>query len=253
MKLIVIYKYFYIYIYFYIFGSDPHMDSFVSFVASTDNADKVLRVVCYAGRLVSAFLLRGGPGVAGYGKRLAALLASVSEARVVLRLFGLPQTLHWLLQLDVSDRDFQYRMLQVVSMLVYYPMEHVYWASMRGALTMADAEHLSIVSCRAWFLYLAVEACLLLREWRQLEDPSTFPEADDRGRIAEALSETLKRQRQLKAKRRALLLRTIAVLGDIPLALTWSVPRSFLSDTWIGMFGTASSIAGIIQKWSNLK
>lgn len=195
------------------------LSKFNEYTARTEGADKVFRVVGYVLRL---YLSK-----TGNNKPLAQLVAALSECRVLLRFFGLAQTISWFQDtINCADgEEREWKMVQIATMLVYYPMEHIYYLSGKGLIPISNRDSLSQWSCRSWFLYMAIEVMLLCKRHRQdLLKPTT---------------DTKLRKAQL---------RLIALLADMPLALTWSLADGgFLPDYMIGLLGTVSSVAGILN------
>lgn len=226
------------------------ISSFTRLVDKTDGCDKILRVICYSGKLIAVFLLKGGSRSREYARRLAPILASLTESRVVLRLFGIPQTIDWLLNLNPKEDDYHYKLLQIISLLIYYPMEHAYYAAIKGAIVLSPekANALSQWSCRAWFCYLLVDAWTVVKECRKENEKQAMA---NEARVAIAIDNKIKRQLELEQRRNKLIVKMIGIFSDIPLALTWSFSRGFLSDFWIGLFGTMSSISGITLKMTS--
>lgn len=223
------------------------MDGFVKFTEGVDGVDKVLRLICYTGKLTLSF----AHSHSTYRHRLQALLNSLADARIVLRLFGIPQTVLWLNGI-VGDqkRGFQQHyieLIQIASLLIYYPAEHVYWSGIHGALDLSQESLMSWSrwSCRAWLLYLSIDLVVLIKQF--ICTPGhldcSAASTDSGIRLSVKVQEHLETEQKLKAERELMLYRAMALLGDIPLALTWSARKSFLNDFWVGLLGTISSIS----------
>ena len=206
----------------------PTLDAFNTFTSKTDGADKVFRVLTYVGRIILAYINKTGTRSIA----LSALLQSFSELRVLLRFFGLPKAIVWLESLLLQSKGDvnQLQLMQALSLLIYYPMEHVCFLSKKGFFPSIKPHEASLSrwSSRAWLFYLIVDLYLVYTEWKKLPDTIVSDDKDA----------------SVKEKRR-LTIKALGIFGDLPLAITWSMEESFLSDSMVGVFGTISSITGI--------
>lgn len=131
--------------------------------------------------------------------------------------------------------------MQTISMLIYYPAEHISFLGDLGAISMKPetSAHFSRLSCRAWFVYIILDIARdlgqLITIRKQLDDDQNFVKL-------EFLNE-------LKNRQYALLLKFLINAADSILALSWSLPRASLSDSQVGFIGSISSVCGLLLQW----
>ncbi|OCF31528.1 hypothetical protein I317_02137 [Kwoniella heveanensis CBS 569] len=125
--------------------------------------------------------IKGGFGLVQLAEGWGTAALSVSEARVIMRAFGLLPILQWLLAIHPSPlkslRSFLLSAvtspsaflnhpsektlptLQILSLLAYYPLEHITWLSRKGVvpLSVQRTGLAELWSVRFWALYVLLE------------------------------------------------------------------------------------------------
>ncbi|WVW85486.1 hypothetical protein I302_107524 [Kwoniella bestiolae CBS 10118] len=165
--------------------------------------DASLMLIQYSSPLVIALLLRlaalktrfggrsvrnGGKG--GFGLRQLAegwgkMGGGIGEARVVFRAFGLLPILTWLLSLHPhpieSLKSLLYKgvsldspktlpTLQAISLLLYYPLEHLTWLASKGVVPLSEKRMgwAGLWSVRFWALYVLLDIYKLHQSYLSL-------------------------------------------------------------------------------------
>ncbi|KAK6910789.1 hypothetical protein I203_104822 [Kwoniella mangroviensis CBS 8507] len=164
--------------------------------------DASLMLVQYSSPLVIALLLRlaalktrigiRGKGGSGFGLRQLAegwgkMGGSIGEARVVFRAFGLLPILTWLLSLHPHpieslksllqsghlpslDSPKTFSTLQAISLLLYYPLEHLTWLGGKGVIPLNEKRMgwTGLWSVRFWALYVLLDIYKLRQTYLSL-------------------------------------------------------------------------------------
>ncbi|WVQ68386.1 uncharacterized protein L199_006594 [Kwoniella botswanensis] len=164
--------------------------------------DASLMLVQYSSPLVIALLLRlaalktriglRGKGGSAFGLRQLAegwgkMGGSIGEARVVFRAFGLLPILTWLLSLHPHpiqslksllqsghlpslDSPKTLSTLQAISLLLYYPLEHLAWLGGKGVIPLGEKRMgwTGLWSVRFWALYVLLDIYKLRQTYLSL-------------------------------------------------------------------------------------
>ncbi|WWC93461.1 hypothetical protein V866_000295 [Kwoniella sp. B9012] len=164
--------------------------------------DASLMLVQYSSPLVIALLLRlaalktkvgiRGKGGSGFGLRQLAegwakMGGSIGEARVVFRAVGLLPILTWLLSLHPHpiqslksllqsghlpslDSPKTLSTLQAISLLLYYPLEHLTWLGGKGVVPLSEKRMgwTGLWSVRFWALYVLLDIYKLRQTYLSL-------------------------------------------------------------------------------------
>lgn len=223
------------------------MDKTIQLLAQTQGIDKAYRLLVYGLLLIDRPSTATSPS---FLARLQRLRPVLNETRVVLRLFGLLPIVRALMKMNEaenSSRDKKkektkkeeadqnwiqsLQKVQLLSMLVYYPCEHIYWLGAHQVLLLkpGQGDAWSRWSCRAWALYLVLDLYI----------------------------EYLERQKQQDKKSESLLSAlsswsVINTLADLPLAIHWSLASYPLSNKAVAVLGLISTVAGIQLRWKSL-
>eukprot|EP00834_Sanchytrium_tribonematis_P001794 NODE_46_length_32145_cov_0.918711.p21 type:complete len:209 gc:universal NODE_46_length_32145_cov_0.918711:365-991(+) len=147
---------------------------------------------------------------------LGKLLPAINDARYLMRFGGIPETLYYNLY-SADWKDY----LQNYLMLLYYPLEHVYWLSVKKVLNMSDSKtaFCGIWMCRVWLAYIVVD---LYRNYISYK------------------------KGPLDKHNKADIYRNI---GDFIMCAHWSSYRGLITDKNCRLAGILSSVAGIYQHW----
>lgn len=205
---------------------------------SVYSLDQGLRVLAYLCLLGMEGLRKAGMDNLEAAKAMADFYARVSDARFVNRFFSLPLMVEGLLRLwKVKTTQAMLTRGMYWSMLLYYPVEHVWWLStLAPKVIPIDSDKWSRVSCQAWAAYVVFDMCGTFLRFREAEkkgsaatDPSIRAECDKQMYLEKVWFSV--------------------ECADLIMALHWSVPQGPLSNIGIGIAGAYGGAAGLWFKW----
>jgi hypothetical protein len=235
-------------------------------------ADKIYRSVYYVSKFI-LWYLKKSHAREEVMKRVASLSSQMSNVRYMLRLFGLLSTIEGLKKdggaCGETDHLLKYiAKIQTWSMMLYYPLEHMYWLSWQGIWPTKYGDDFSLWSCRAWVVYILLDMigdsyrlCRLKTEKNRviaIINSRMSKLSSSRTPILSSLSDTqeidLNNQYQSQLARIDQHIWVIYVkiginLCDLPLAVTWSLRSDPLPLIPTALFGTISSSVGLYLKW----
>ncbi|WVQ80152.1 hypothetical protein IAT38_002257 [Cryptococcus sp. DSM 104549] len=234
----------------------------------------------------------GGFGLVKLAEGWARAGGSIGDARVIMRAFGLLPILSWLLSLHpkplVSLRSFASSIasgkvfhsektlptLQAVSLLLYYPLEHLSWLASKGVVPLEPATvgKATLWSVRFWALYVVLEICRLRNVYYSLNNRTralkaaakpevTASEAEgyelQEGSDAKGVDEKAGSAEDKVATKQALVndwaVWKNAVLvnsGYAPLTIHWSTPGGLWTNPLItGVLGSVAAVGQIQKQW----
>jgi len=193
--------------------------------------DNFLRVVTYT----CALYLASAPK-STFAEWLADLKAKVSETRFINRIVvGLPASVEgYYAYGDSQSVDAMLGRIMALSMILYHPLEHVWWAStLKTKLFDINGNEWSKWSCRCWVVYVL---CDLIGTLRRIRDIDAKPQQD---------ASTVK-------TRRNLLIWLSCIAADAPLAIHWSMDSGPFSDSVLNWAGWYGGVAGLYLRWLKL-
>lgn len=198
------------------------MENFLQKVAtlqsSTSGLDKLFKCIIYTLKLLNATSSTSNTTI-------QRILNPLMNTRVTMRLGGLiPILLSIPSALDFSKPLRINVIVQMISMLVYYSTEHVYWLGINQILKVSDSW--SIWSCRAWAIYIM---CDLLQS-STITNTSNTPSD------------------KIQTKRRQL--RTAVNWCDLMMALQWSVDTQIVNAHTMSMLGVISGYVNLYLTWT---
>ncbi|KAI9136884.1 peroxisomal biogenesis factor 11 [Paraphysoderma sedebokerense] len=225
---------------------------FLSFISSVSGTDKAFRTIIYVCKILVWYIDRTKGPKDPLLTRIVNLTTPLADTRMVLRLFGTIASLEYLLH-PSDQKDPLLRMvehLQNASMMIYYPFEVVYWLAIHKVIEVKDADQWSRWSCQAWGAWIGLELFVLWDKFSKLKEKMRIAnkelkvckDTDKKGELTKSLEE-------MKNQEDDLMLRVVSNVGDLPLAIHWSLKSYPLPAVWVGVFGTISSIAGNYLKW----
>jgi len=223
------------------------LSKLTSYTSTVSGIDKFYRTACYVGKILLWWLNKKGKSDAV--KRLASFIAPLAETRVILRFFGLFPIIPGLFYKDPDPFLNIIYYLETLSMIIYYPLDHLYWALSRKLIEGLDAGKVSMWSCRAWLVYIMLDmicdanSLLKLKFKRQVMYKDVTD--DELDKIPETHLDDLNQQRQ------KLRYKFLQNLADVVLAANWSVDNCPLPDVGVGIAGTISSLVGFYLRWKN--
>lgn len=154
--------------------------------------------------------------------------------------------------------------LQIISMLIYYPLENLTYLASKGVVPLSPttAAKWSIWSVRAWAAYVFLD---LVRLWDQRKDllrrERALKYARENRDVNEKLADannvsndaTVREAAALKADWVAFYEVLVNDLGYAPLTIHWSLPAGLWENQfWTGLFGTIACVSGIRAGWRRM-
>jgi len=178
------------------------------------------------------------------------------------RLFGLVPIIQWLSSLErtptTNHRLLIIERLQALSMLIYYPLEHLYYFGSHSIYAVSPKRLTSFAlwSTRAWAAYVVLQFLHIQEDVAVLEAKGnslirTMKESRDKdGDLSVSDTDIKAECREIAKKRSALLLSFIANLAYFPQTVHWSLEKGyFTNDIWMSLFGFVSGIASFKGDW----
>lgn len=148
---------------------DVFLQYLVKFTSHAANQDKGLKLIQWTLLLWSKMYQNKTQ------QGLAKLSSDISFARYLLRFYGLPSCIEAIRSGSWGGSSKWSRILgktMAWSMLVYYPLEHVAyikWTSPHTLPNSVNANILSAMSCRFWFVYLVCEILQSILHLKEME------------------------------------------------------------------------------------
>ncbi|KAK9370033.1 hypothetical protein V1509DRAFT_618342 [Lipomyces kononenkoae] len=177
--------------------------------------------------------------------RMRTLSSLISDIRIFHRLWGLIGLLRWAIAtLQSPPKDSwlaAVAYLQVVSNLLYQPLENIAYLGSHDIIPVSKAKinRLWVVSSRLWAAHVILEFVRLGRQ----KYLAVQKNKDDAGeKKAEAKTESAMAE---VLWRRQLLVNT----AYFPLTIHWSMQTGFLSELAVGVLGTVAGGARLIPLW----
>ncbi|BGP41396.1 hypothetical protein JCM10449v2_005374 [Rhodotorula kratochvilovae] len=245
----------------------PGLAHFNRVAGSQSGQDKLFMVYQYAAYIAVAVLNSkrfGNKTRRDLALRVEKLRATISDARVLYRLFGIFPIIAWAQSLNDPARQpkdkqlLTLQRLQAWSMLLYYPLEHIYYLAGKGIFKISPQRigTIAIWSCRFWAAYVVLQIFHIRRSFQLLRASRSAILRSTRervreGSVAPAAAEEEKAQLAALAKQEKDLKRDCWVqAGYLPLTAHWSLPNGLLpSNTWVGVCGTVAALAGLKGVW----
>ncbi|BGP09372.1 hypothetical protein JCM10049v2_005239 [Rhodotorula toruloides] len=245
----------------------PALAHFNRVAGSQSGQDKLFMVYQYAAYVVIAALNSkrfGNKARRDLAVRIDKLRATISDARTLYRLFGIFPIISWAQSLNdpaSQPKDKQIlrlQKLQAWSMLLYYPLEHLYYLAGKGVFKISPKRigEIAVWSCRFWAAYVVLQIFTIRRSFQLVreERASVLRANRERIRKGDTAPESVKHEkdqlRLLANKERDLKLDCWVQAGYLPLTAHWSLPGGILpNNTWVGICGTVAAVAGLKGVW----
>ncbi|GAA6015758.1 hypothetical protein JCM10207_008787 [Rhodosporidiobolus poonsookiae] len=245
----------------------PTLLRFNRLAGSQSGQDKLFMVYSYAAYVIVAALNSkrlGNKARRELAVRIEKLRAVIADARVLYRLFGIFPIISWAQSLNdpaSQPRDKQILLLeklQAWSMILYYPLEHIYYLAGKGVfkITPKRINTIALWSCRFWAAYVVLQIFHIRRSFQllRLERATLTAATRERVRSGDVTPEAVQQEKELMralAKRESNLKRDCWVqAGYLPLTAHWSLPNGLLpNNVWVGVCGTVAAVAGLKGVW----
>mmetsp|Transcript_12406 Transcript_12406/g.15389 ORF Transcript_12406/g.15389 Transcript_12406/m.15389 type:complete len:242 (+) Transcript_12406:151-876(+) len=207
--------------------------------------DNVLRVITYSSILAAEGLKKIGYGESDLAKFLVEVFTKLTDARFVNRLGGLPATIAWFLAALRNGNSMESLLDKgmAASMLLYYPMEHVwYFSTYTSRFVKVNSNWWCLWYCRVWALYVVMDLAntyLRINQIKAALKSAWSDESNEAKKNKHSLTKQLYQSR-LWAK---------IALCDFLMACQWSVEQGPLSDNFISLVGVYGGAANLYLKW----
>ncbi|GAA95316.1 uncharacterized protein L969DRAFT_44932 [Mixia osmundae IAM 14324] len=242
------------------FPETPNLDHLVRYLSTWSGTDKVLMSYQYSSKLL-IYILRRRQLKSQSADSLAGLSAIVSDARILLRFWGLLPIFQWLRGLEQTKSPTSARLhtierLQGYSMLLYYPLEHTYYLAAHKIIKMSTEtmNKIGLWSCRFWLVYVVLQLSHLYEEsrilTRQVKAIRQRRASSKRAPTQEQGQVQREEDREVALKSSAIFTELVINTGYAPLTLHWSLPQGiFTNDVWVGLFGTIAALGQLRAGW----
>ena len=193
----------------------------------TWSLDSIVRWFSYLGKILAVVHQRQGN--VAMAKKIGTLTNCLGEYRTITRFTGVPDTIEALgahLQTSPNRPDYFVELCQHISMLFYYPLEHIAWLRDLNVLS-GPTDRLWRGSSQAWAVWALLEIGLV---WKKYRNPKATP-----------------------AEKASLRLYLFKCITDFILAWHWSVKKSPFSEMTIGWVGLLGTTASLYPKWASTK
>ncbi|KAK0566082.1 hypothetical protein OC861_003444 [Tilletia horrida] len=276
----------------------PTLDHLIRYLGTWSGTDKVLMLTQYSSKLLIAFLslqhrvrLRLLEGTKSYhaphggspvAARLERLVALVSDARILFRIWGILPIVKWMIALERTPPPTRLlhniERIQGWSMLIYCPLEAVAYLGMHSIVPLSASKQnvCWLWGSRMWALYVVLQLLHLVEDNRLLRlraralernrghpVPSssrsqsssststavTSEKQNSAATLTEEQAETRSLWNELHDRKEAILNELWVNLGYLPLTVHWSHPTGLISEPWVGLFGTIAAVAGLRSGW----
>ncbi|TNY19359.1 peroxisomal biogenesis factor 11 [Rhodotorula diobovata] len=245
----------------------PALAHFVRVAGSQSGQDRLFMVYQYAAYIAIAVLnskrLRNKTR-ADVAIRIEKLRATISDARVLYRIFGIFPIIAWAQSLNDPARQpkdkqlLTLQRLQTWSMLLYYPLEHTYYLAGKGVFNISPQRigKIAVWSCRFWAAYVVLQIFHIRRSFQLLRASRSALLRSTRERVragdaAPGVVEDERAQLAALATQEKNLKRDCWVqAGYLPLTAHWSIPGGILpNNVWVGVCGTIAGLAQLKGVW----
>ncbi|KAG2224459.1 hypothetical protein INT45_010525 [Circinella minor] len=233
--------------------SNPKLDHLVRFLNTVRGTDKVLMFIQYWSKILIWLLNKKAGGLAA--KRIQNFAGPVSDFRILLRYYGLLPMVQYMNYLEynkpASKLSLAIERVQNLSMIIYYPLEHVYWLSAHDVLPISEKKtnSIGIWSCRFWAAWVVIEYGRLAEQYRLLKKRETGLLKRIKGGDIETNEDPEAEMASIKAERSSILINTLINSGYLPLTVHWSLEKGLISDVLVGVFGGFTSILQVYAAW----
>lgn len=142
---------------------------------------------------------------------------------------GLLPIFQWLISLERTPPPTKYlqtvERLQGLSMLIYYPLEHIYYLASHSVLpprlspSAATNNKIAIWSCRAWAAYVFLQFFHLKEDWKLLKLRERALKRNSEKKFDDASPSS--DQVEIAQRKKAILNELFVNIGYLPLTVHW--------------------------------
>ncbi|GJJ08343.1 hypothetical protein Clacol_002554 [Clathrus columnatus] len=168
-------------------------------------------------------------------EKLAKLSSIISDSRTLWRIWGLLPIFQWLISLERTPPQSRFlqtiERLQGFSMLIYYPLEHIYYFASHGILPSRLTpssrlnNRIAIWSCRAWAAYVVLQFLHLKEDHRllKLQEDSVKHSIKIGSGTKDLDPNTISEEIIISRRKTALWNEFLVNVGYLPLTIHWYV------------------------------
>lgn len=252
----------------------PTLERLATFLGSYSGTDKLFMVIETTLKILVPLLnwrarfrhsagLRKTPN-SPVADRFSKMAGLISDSRMLWRLFGLVPIIKWLSAMERTPpsnrRLLTIERLQALAMLVYYPLEHLYYFGSHEVykVPVKKLSTLAVWSCRAWAVYVVLHFLHLREDFKLLQEKETelarnavAKKKVEAGDLVPAdHAATRAEYKTLQRKRRALKLDLFVNLVNLPQCLHWSLEKGYFQNKHlVDLFGWLAGIASFTSGW----
>jgi len=258
---------------FALFPPSEVLNHLIRFLSTWSGTDKLFALIQYTMKLIAPVLLARAKLQHRVGLRkeptssVAASFANfagiIGDFKMLGRFWGLLPILQWMIAMERSPPPTRALLtierLQGWSMLVYYPLEHLYYLRAHNLIPATipsvgsllrrtskriplNGNSLIMWSCRAWAAYVVLQFVHLMED-RKLLLMKEKNLRKGKGTAAED-------KEDLRNKWDSFWNEVVANSANLPLALHWSFDQGiFSNDIWITLFGFINAVASFRRGW----
>ncbi|KAK9764698.1 hypothetical protein K7432_007601 [Basidiobolus ranarum] len=231
-------------------GPNPNLDRLVKLFSTFRGNDKVLMLIQYTCKILTIYFNhRKRPVLAS---RIANLGGPAADFRVLLRFSGLIPMLQWILAVErdppASRTLLWVERLQNLSMVLYYPLEHVYWLAAHQIIPVSTAKNnkISLWSCRFWAAYVILQFVHSYEEYRLWHVKRI-------GLLKKSGEDSVdpKEMEALMAEKRSIKMWNIVNTAYFPMTVHWSLEKSPIPEWFIGVCGVVAGMYQLQLTWES--
>lgn len=258
---------------FALFPPSETLDHLVRYLSTWSGTDKLFTLVQYTLKLLAPVLiararlqhrigLRKEP-TRNVSSSFAKFSDVIGDFRMLGRFCGIFPVLQWMISLERNPPPtralLNIERLQGWSMLVYYPLEHLYYLRVHDLIPAAipsiisltgrysrrfnlNASKLAVWSCRAWAAYVVLQFAHLLEDRKLLLMKERH--------IKKGRDVSIEERRALRRRWGVFWNEVVANTANLPLAIHWSLEKGFFSnELWPTIFALVNAIASFRSGW----
>lgn len=247
--------------------SPPTLDRLIRFLNTIGGTDKTLMVIQYFSKVLMWYYNRNGKS--SVAVRIGNFSGPVSDFRILLRYYGLLPMIQWAKYIEqtppASPLLKRLERIEVISNILYYPLEHIYWLGAHNVIPISQAtvNKVGMWSCRFWALYVLVHFVHLAEEYRLLKikgrrltaklakdgESTEKPAGSSSGVAVVTDPASIDARASLDEEYKALALNTVVNAAHLPLTVHWSLENSGFPDVGVGFFGTIAAAVQFYNTW----
>ncbi|EQC39128.1 hypothetical protein SDRG_03336 [Saprolegnia diclina VS20] len=236
--------------------ADDLVKTVVKYTSATSKADKVSKSIGFGCATLARVIEFYAAKPTRHSVGLGAVASQISYARYVTRFTGIFECIEALQNdswtyADDDPRVRQLVKLQVYSMLLYYPLEHVSFVGFVAPKWFnVDAMRAMRQSCMAWTVYVVLDMyanhlrLTKLAKREKMLEAKIIDEANP-----DAVAERATELATIQSTRQYLIINQWRNVLFLPNCIHWSSERGIIPEVLVQFLGFAEGVLGIWQTW----